>query len=550
MVKGLPSQWGSCFRTVSLRSVPIALSYWEATIAVGCENPDIIIFSAITGSQIAVLSGHTNWVRSVTFSSDGRSLASGSGDTTVKLWDVQTGGVIRTFHGHSEDVYSVSISGDYTMIASGSRDWTIRLWDIQTGECLYTAKWWGTVQYVIFSPTDPQHITSISSDKAWEWDINSQQISSSYDATSLAFSPDHTQLALCYGEVIAAWDFNSGVMIAQSNVAGVTPNYCCFSPDGKLLAAAASKTAYVWDITNPDFCLIETFVGHTSNIVALIFSSPSSLTSASIDKSIKFWQIGAFSRNQIASDSESAPLVLSPILSVSLQTAAGIAISSDEAGIVKTWDLSTGLCKTSTKTPVGNNCWRDAQLIGSKLIIVWYESHWIYIWDINKNKLLWTVDCSITPEGLRISGELRGLRISGDGTKIFYLNEALIHVWSVDTGGYVGGMKLDLGGRWYLDPLQMDGSRIWVRLENLSTQGWKFGNSSYSIIPSTRRPPLDFVVCWGIVTPPWIAIGGREVFQLSERHAKPGQIRWDGQYLIASYDSGELLILDFNMYPQ
>jgi WD40 repeat protein len=171
VVKGLSSDWGSCSRTVSLRSAPISLSYCKNTIAVGCLGPDIIILDAITGNQMAVLSGHTDWVRSVTFSLDGRSLASGSNDRTVKLWDVQTGCVVKTFHSHNHFVYSVSISGNYTWIASGSGDETICLWDIQTGECLHAIKQQNSVEYVSFSPTNPQHILSISGRRVWSWDL-------------------------------------------------------------------------------------------------------------------------------------------------------------------------------------------------------------------------------------------------------------------------------------------------------------------------------------------------------------------------------------------
>ena len=551
MVKGLPSQWGSCFRTVSLKSPPLTLSYWENTIAVGCEDSDIITIDAITGSQMAVLSGHTDWVQSVAFSSDGRSLASGSHEKTVKLWDVQTGGVIKTFHGHSHWVHSVSISGDYTRISSGSDDGTICLWDIQTGECLHTIKQQKWANYVGFSPTDPQHIISISGGKVWEWDINSQQISSLHDATSLAFSPDNTQLALCCGEVITVQSFNSGAIITQSNIADKTIRHCCFSPDGKLIAAAAAagSTVYVWDITSPDCCLIETFVGHTDHITALAFSSSSSLISASEDSSVKFWHIRPPSKNQTAADSESAPLTVSRIYSVSLQARAGVAISSDGAGVVKTWDLSTGLCKESYQTPAGGHAWRDVQLVGSRLVISWYEDSQIRIWDTNKNEHLWTVDYPLA--------ECKGLRISGDGTKVFYLTETSIQAWSIDTGECMGEMKLDLVGEWYLDPLQMDGSRIWVQLWDSSTQGWDFGTSSSSPIPSsigsTGRPLLDFIASTGWPThrPSQITISGKEVFQLSGRHATPMEVRWDGRYLIAGYYSGELLILDFqHMYSK
>ena len=497
---------------------------------------------AITGSQMVVLSGHTDWVRSVTFSSDGRSLASGSDDKTVKLWDLQTGGVIKTFYGHNDYICSVSISGDYTGVVSGSGDLTIHLWDIQTGECLHTIKQQNSVEYVCFSPTDPQHIILLSGQKVQEWDISSQQTSSLFDATSIAFSSDNTQLASCHGEVIVVQNFGSGAIIAQFDLVGEKIDHCCFSPDGKLLAAAAGATAYVWDIAGPDCCLIETF-GHADHISALSFSSPSSLISASEDRPVKFWQIGTISKKQIPTDSNSALPTLSPIQSVSLQKTAGVAIPSDLDGVVKTWDLSTGLCEISIETPVGNCLWRDTWFIGSRLVIVWYKNSQIHTWDVNKNTPLWTVDSPLI--------DIKDLRISGDGSKVFCLTKASIQVWSIDTGEHM--CEMVMGEYWYLDPLQLDGSRIWIRLRNLSTQGWDFGTSSSFLIPSfigsAGRPLLDFTcgIYW-CAEAPWIwdRISGKEVFRLSGRYANPRKAQWDGQYLITGYDSGELLILDFH----
>jgi len=300
VVKGSEARWGTCSRTISFDYPILALSYWNNTVAAGSWGP-ITILDAITGSQIAILSGHDASVRCLTFSSDGKSLVSGGHDRTVKLWDMQTGGIVKTFYGHTSDISSVSISADCTMVLSGSWDNTTCLWDVQTQKCLGILKQQGFVDSVGFSPIDPQYIISTSHGKVWQWDVNSKQILPPYDGTHISFSPDHTQFALCNKRVVTVQNSDSRAIVAEFHVAKDT-SYCCFSPDSRLIAAAAYNTAYVWDIANLDPHLVETFVGHTSGITALVFSSPSSLISASDDSSVKFWRIAALSTNPVATD--------------------------------------------------------------------------------------------------------------------------------------------------------------------------------------------------------------------------------------------------------
>jgi WD40 repeat protein len=315
-----------------------------------------------------------------------------------------------------------------------------------------------TVYHVRFSPIDPQHIISISDGKIWQWDVNGHQIPPTYDGTHIAFSPDHTQFALCNGKVVTVQNSDSRAIVVEFHMTSGDAKHCCFSPDGRLVAAAAGKTAYVWDITSPDPHPIETFVGHTNDITSLVFSSPSSLISASDDNSLKFWKISTLSADPVTADQQSTPLTSPSIQSVSLQARAGIAISSDEDGVVKTWDLSTGLCKATFQIPdakiymLGEG---DAKLIDGRLVFVWYKE------EENSHLGYWERG---TPPNTGYIGFIMvwGCQDIRGWVQSFCLLDKTIQAWSMWSWEPVGEVELKLEGTLSLDPLCVDDSRVWI----------------------------------------------------------------------------------------
>ena len=102
----------------------------------------IWLYETVTHQEIALLTGHTSSVFSVSYSPDGSTIASGSGaysiasgsvDHTIRLWDAVTGAHKQTLTGHRGSVASIAYSPDGNTIASASWNSPVHLWDAVTG---------------------------------------------------------------------------------------------------------------------------------------------------------------------------------------------------------------------------------------------------------------------------------------------------------------------------------------------------------------------------------------------------------------------------------
>jgi WD40 repeat protein len=160
------------------RSRERAFSPDGKTVASGSYDKTVRLWDAATGEERQKLKGHDGSVRAVAFSPDGKTAASGSGDWTVRLWDAATGEERQKLEGHDSLVSAVAFSPDGKTVASGSDDETVRLWDAATGEERQKLKGHdGLVSAVAFSPdgktvapdrsvVHPAQLTRDATDKA------------------------------------------------------------------------------------------------------------------------------------------------------------------------------------------------------------------------------------------------------------------------------------------------------------------------------------------------------------------------------------------------
>jgi WD40 repeat protein len=101
------------------------------TLATGSCDATIRLWDLATGQTTTILTPHGGYVVSVAFSPDGRTLASAGTDRTVRLWDPATGQPTATLFGHTEFVRSAAFSPDGHTLATASMDGTVRLWTLR-----------------------------------------------------------------------------------------------------------------------------------------------------------------------------------------------------------------------------------------------------------------------------------------------------------------------------------------------------------------------------------------------------------------------------------
>ncbi|EGX46325.1 hypothetical protein AOL_s00110g149 [Orbilia oligospora ATCC 24927] len=373
------------------------------------------------GACLQTFHGHDSEIASVTISSNGMCIASGSLDGTIKIWDVN-GNCLNTFGGNNCPIRSVAIS-DNGHIASGSDHETIKIWDFN-GNLLKTLH--GDESEVIsVAFSNNGCIISGSDDGTIKiWDFNGNLLKTLHghesEVASVAFSNDGRIASSLWGGTIKIWDFNGNLLKTlhchESGVASVA-----FSNDGHIASVSRDETIKIWDSSGN---CINTLIGHYDSITSVVFSKDCTrIISGSRDGNIKIWDITGNSCNNNPHHHHDRVGVVG-LSKSGTQIASG---SFDDT--IKIWDLDGNCISTLRHGGLANLITfsnNGARMVSSSF----YRG--MKVWDINNNICLstfrhesWITSVTFSNNDTLLAvgsddGSIKILNINGDCLNILH----------------------------------------------------------------------------------------------------------------------------------
>ena len=438
------------------------------TLASGSEDKTVKFWDVGTGKELKTLKGHQDRVNSVSFSPDGKTLASGSADNTVKLWDVGTGKELKTLKWNQDEVSSVSFSPDGKTLAFAGWDGTVKLWDVVTGKEFKTLKGSKSsipvVNSVSFSP-DGKTLATASWDgtvKLWDVGTGKEPKTLKWNQgryTSLSFSPDGKTLAAAsWDNTVKLWDVVTGKELKTLNGHQDLVRSVSYAPDGKTLASGSQDgTVKLWDVgTGKE---LNTLNGHQDVVNSVSFSPDGkTLASGSVDKTVRIWEVKALW------DNGKEPPISQPLrgqedevwaVAFSPPDRKQIA-SGGKDGTLRLWDGNTGkairILQGHTKGVASVAFSPDG-----KEIVSGSDDKTLRIWDAKTGKAIRTLQGH--------TGEVWSVAFSPDSKRIVSgSDDKTLRLWDAKTGKAIG------------NPLQ--GHRDWVRSVAFSFDGKRIVSGS------------------------------------------------------------------------
>lgn len=271
----------------------ISFSPDGAMLAIGDDVGGVTLWDVANNKKLNIFESHSAISLGVAFGPDGKTIASASGDKTIKVWNLPDGN-LKLLQGHTDPLSMVAFSPDGRTLASGSEDDTMKLWDLSTNTELKSFNVGRDVQGVAFSPNGAT-LASVSLDVQL-WDIATgvelRTFKLSGEAGFMAsFSPDGQLLACGDGHTVKIWNVSTGYELHSLTSHSGNISSVLFSPDNKMLASGSEDmTVKIWDVTSG--AELKSLSGHTGWVLGVTFSPDGkTLATSSIDKTIRLWDV-------------------------------------------------------------------------------------------------------------------------------------------------------------------------------------------------------------------------------------------------------------------
>ena len=246
-----------------------------------------------------VWQAHRHNVWALAFSPDERTLASGSGDGSLKLWDVESGALLWS-DWRTQTIVCLAFSPEGDLLASGGDDATLRLWDPKLGVPLQELPHPGSVASLAWSPDGRRLASGDVAGTIRLWELRKTRPATCVQTLSghtnwvqaLAFSPNGSVLASAsFDRTVKLWEVESASV--RQTLAGHTSMVmdATWSPNGRILASCGlDQTIWLWDVERGSSRTV--LYGHTADVQQIAFTPDSrSLLSGSGDGTLRVWEM-------------------------------------------------------------------------------------------------------------------------------------------------------------------------------------------------------------------------------------------------------------------
>ncbi len=265
----------------------------------------IWIYNVETGQALDLLTEHTGPIKSIVFSPDCKTFATGSTDKTIRLWDTNTYECKSTLFGHENEINLLTFSPNGENLASRSEDNTIRFWDVQSGNLLKTIDSFEMrfVSSMAYSTDGKKLLTFISGNEGEFalWDTKTGEcleldfIEKYYTTTPTdtgAYSPDRSILVCGGSNPIQFCNAETGEFIRGCTEHIGQPASIEFSPDGQTLVSGNSIYRFAINIWEVSSGKLLRSIEHADSIRTVAYSPDGkTIVSGSDDGTVRLWEV-------------------------------------------------------------------------------------------------------------------------------------------------------------------------------------------------------------------------------------------------------------------